>query len=121
MKSPVGDLAGEHRGARALAAFGVGASAQDRVAVDDRRALHPRAVLAERRRVADDVRGAGLENLHAAVGGELFAVLIYVEDLRLGSEGLPIVWISATLQAACRHERLRRLDQLVGVQVEERE
>src|SRR4029079_3728471 len=41
MKTEVRDLAGEHRGARALAAFRVGAAAEHRVAVDHRGRLHP--------------------------------------------------------------------------------
>src|SRR5215471_11145224 len=102
MESPVGNLPRQHRGTGAFTPFSVSACAEHGVAVHDRGALHPRAVLAYRRRVADDIRRAGLQDLHAAVGRELLAVLIYVEDLRLGAERFPVVGIGPTLQTAGR-------------------
>src|SRR5215831_12695689 len=74
MKSPVGNLARQHRSTGALTSFTVGARAEHRVAIDNGGALHPRAVLSWLRRVADHIGGARLENLHSAIGSELLAI-----------------------------------------------
>ena len=78
-------------------------------------------VLASGRHVARQIRRAGLENAHVVLGGEGFALLVVAEDLDLDAQRLPVARIGAALKVAGRHERLRHLDELVGVEIEVRE
>src|SRR5690606_41361276 len=73
VQAEVRDLARQHGRARALPALGVRAFAEHRVAVADGGRLHPRAVLAALRHVADEIRRAGLQDLDAVVGGVALA------------------------------------------------
>ena len=65
MEAEVRNLAREHRRARALAALGIGPRPEDRVAVDDRRGLHPGAMLTARSLEAGKIGRAGLEHADA--------------------------------------------------------
>ena len=72
------------------------------------------------RHVAGQIGCAGLQDLHAFAGGKGLTVLVPFEDFGLHAQGLPIVRIGATLQMAGMHERLRHVDELVGIQIEVR-
>jgi len=121
MEAPVGDLAGEHRCAGALAAFGVGTGTDHRIAVDDRRGFHPRAVVATLRHVAGEVGCAGLEYAHAALGDEGLAAAGQTEGLGAGAERLPVLRVVAALQVTGRRRHRRHVEHFVTVEVEQRE
>src|SRR5271167_505931 len=97
METPVGNDAGEHRGAGALPAFGVGAGADHGIAVDHGGGFHPCAVVAFLRHIAGEVGRAGLEYLNAAAGDERLALLADLERLRRRPENLPVIRIKTAL------------------------
>src|SRR5690606_39293359 len=96
----VRDLARQHGRARALPALGVRACAEHRVAVDDGGRLHPRAVLAALRHVADEIRRAGLQDLDAVVGGVALAFAAAPRGFRWRPQDLPVIRVAAALQVA---------------------
>jgi hypothetical protein len=120
VQPPVWDLAGEHGRARALAPFGIGTRAEHGIGVDDGRRLHPREVLAESGHVAGQIRRARLEDLDAFTDGKRLARLVAAHHLLAGAQRLPVQRVRAALQVARVHDGLRRLYELVGVEVEER-
>ena len=118
MVPPVGNLTGEHRGAGALAALGIGASAEHRIAVDDGRRFHPGAVLAFHRDVADLVRGAGVEELHAEPADEGLALAVQLHQLRGNALLLGVIGVDALLQVRAVGLDLGNLNHLGAVQAE---
>ncbi len=116
--APVGDAAGEHGGAAAFAAFGVGASAQHRVAIDDGRRFHPGAVLAAGRDVAHLVGRAGVHDLRAQAGGVFLALVVERDGLLRQAEFLRLVRVEAQLQVAGEGLELGDLHDFAAVQAE---
>jgi hypothetical protein len=113
-----GDSPGDRRRAGRLAALDVGARAEDRVGIDDCRALHPGEVLALQGNVADLVGRAGRHPLdpprpEVALGRALQVGLRRAEAL-----GCMMAGVDPVDQLAGRDHRPRRLDPLVGIEVE---
>jgi hypothetical protein len=116
--APVGNLAGEHRAARALAAFGVGARAQHRVDVDHRRGFHPGAVLAAGWHVAHRIGRAGVQHLHAEAGAIGLALAMQPDHFRRNALAFGVLRVDALLQVRAAHGDLRDFDHLGTVEVE---
>src|SRR5690348_513822 len=89
MEAPVGDFPSEHCSARTLPSLGVRARAQDRIAIDHRRGLHPRAVLALLRNVACEVGRTRLQNPRTSGSGCSLAALTHSQSLVALAESLP--------------------------------
>jgi hypothetical protein len=116
--APAGDATGDAGGAGALAAFRVGAGAEDGVAVDDGGRFHPRTVLAAHRHVADLVGRAGGELLDAAAAEERLGASLGLRGLLGHALDAPVAVVDAGDELAGGDGRVRGLHHLVAVEVE---